>query len=119
MGGLGCGLQSVVPIPGAGGPGPDNDKMLFDSGRVNKLDKGVKGAGNANATQVLGQVREGPGEDPYVEIKAPTTVGNRSSVPYVRVLPSYRKKAESALDRQQIPKEHEKRVREYFNGLGK
>jgi chemotaxis protein histidine kinase CheA len=119
LGAVCMGLGSIVPIPGAGGPGPDDDRMLFDSGRVNKLDKGVAGAGKTNATQVVGQRREGPGEETYIEIKAPTTVGNRSSVPYVKVLPSYRKKAESALDRQQIPKEHEKRVREYFESLGK
>ncbi|MGV3616174.1 MAG: hypothetical protein ACO1SV_12640 [Fimbriimonas sp.] len=114
-GGLGLGLS--LPIPG--GPGPDNDQMLFDTGRVNKLEKEEAGAGKATATMVNGQRREGTGEEAYIEIKAPTTVGNRSSVPYVKVLPNYRKKAESALDRQQIPKEHEKRVREYFNSLGK
>jgi chemotaxis protein histidine kinase CheA len=114
-GGLGLGLS--LPIPG--GPGPDDDQMLFDTGRVNKLDKEEKGAGKTTPTSVTGERREGTGEEAYIEIKAPTTVGNRSSVPYVKVLPSYKKKAESALDRQQIPKEHEKRVREYFNSLGK
>lgn len=114
-GGLGLGLG--LPIPG--GPGPDNDQMLFDTGQVNKLAKEEKGAGKTTPTQVTGERREGTGEEAYIEIKAPTTVGNRSSVPYVKVLPSYKKKAESALDRQQIPKEHEKRVREYFNSLGK
>lgn len=114
-GGLGLGMN--LPIPG--GPGPDDDEMLFDSGRVNKLEKEAKGAGKTTPTMVNGERREGTGEEAYIEIKAPTTVGNRSSVPYVKVLPSYKKKAESALDRQQIPKEHEKRVREYFNSLGK
>ena len=114
---LGLGIPLGLPLPG--GPGPDDDKMLLDTGRVNKLDKEAVGAGKTTATQVKGQRREGVGEETYVEIKAPTTVGNRTSVPYVKVLPSYRKKAESALDRQQIPKEHEKRVREYFNSLGR
>ena len=54
-----------------------------------------------------------------IEIKAPTTVGNRSSVPYTQVLPSYKKKAESAMNRQEIPKEHQKRVKAYFESLNK
>jgi multidrug efflux pump subunit AcrA (membrane-fusion protein) len=108
-----------IPLPGAGGPGADDDSMVFDSGKVNQLEQGRKGAGKTQTTGVRGLMRETPEEDPYIEIKAPATVGNRSSVPYVQVLPSYRKKAESALDRQQIPKEHQKRVREYFNSLGK
>jgi hypothetical protein len=85
--------------------------------RINKLDKGVAGGGKTNATQVTGQRRETGEQEQYVEIKAPTTVGNRSSVPYVKVLPSYKKKAESALNKQEIPKEHQKRVKEYFEGL--
>jgi hypothetical protein len=44
-------------------------------------------------------------------------VGNRSSVPFRNVLPSYEKKAESALNRQQIPKQHQRRVKEYFDSL--
>lgn len=116
-GALGLGLGMSLPIPG--GPGPDDDEMPIDTGRVNRLDKEAKGAGKTTPTMVNGERRDGAGEEAYVEIKAPTTVGNRSSVPYVKVLPSYKKKAESALDRQQIPKEHEKRVREYFNSLGK
>jgi hypothetical protein len=71
----------------------------------------------ATPSMITGSQRP-TGEQAYVEIKAPSTVGNRSSVPYVRVLPSYRRKAESALNRQQIPKEHEKRVKEYFESLG-
>lgn len=93
--------------------------MLFDSGRINKLDKPVEGAGKASPTRVMGQRKEGAGEEAYIEIKAPTNVGTRSSVPYQKVLPSYKKKAESALNRQQIPKEHEARVKKYFDSLGK
>lgn len=95
------------------------DKMPFDTGQVNKFDKGVEGAGKTRTTQVRGERRDVPGADPYVEIKAPATTGNRTSIPYVNVLPKYRQRAESALKRDQIPKEHEKRVKEYFNGLGK
>jgi hypothetical protein len=93
--------------------------MLNNTGTINKSEKGNPGQGKATPTWSPTQRRETPGPEIYTEIKAPTTIGNRSSVPYVKVLPSYRKKAESALDRQQIPKQHEKRVKEYFESLGK
>jgi hypothetical protein len=86
---------------------------------INKLDKEEEGKGKTQATMIQGQKREGAGEETYIEIKAPTNVGTRSSVPYVKVLPSYKKKAESALNRKEIPKEHEKRVKEYFESLNK
>lgn len=112
------GLGSLIPIPGSGGPG-DHGHMLKDSGRVNHSENGGKGKGNADPSMVVGQQRPTLGEQAYVEIKAPTTVGTRSAIPYVKVLPSYKKKAESALEHQEIPKEHQKRVKEYFESLGK
>jgi len=111
-------MPGLLPIPGGGGPGSDQP-MPFDTGRINKLDKPLEAKGKSAPTMISGQRREGTGPEAYVEIKAPTNVGNRSSVPYKKVLPSYRRKAESALNRQQIPKEHEKRVKEYFESLGK
>ena len=100
-----------------GGGGVSKDDFFADTGVINKLDEGVEGQGKTNATMVTGQRREGMGEDAYVEIKAPTNVGTRSSIPYTKVLPSYKRKAESALNRQEIPKEHQKRVKEYFESL--
>jgi hypothetical protein len=103
-----------------GGPGADsgdeNDVMLFDTGKINKSETPIPGQGQTSATRVQGQRRE-EGEESYIEIRAPTHVGTRSSVPYNQVLPSYKKKAESAIERSEIPKEHQKRVREYFESL--
>ena len=113
--GLAPGLGRFA-LPGAGAP--SQDQWLGDSGHINKFDKGVAGGGTTTPTLVTGVKKEGAPDEAYVEIKAPAQVGNRSSVPYVKVLPSYRRKAESALRHDQIPKEHEKRVREYFEGLG-
>lgn len=56
-------------------------------------------------------------EERYIEIKAPTKPGDRASVPYLKVLPKYKKAAEKALKRSEIPKAHEKRVRDYFDSL--
>jgi hypothetical protein len=110
-----CGLHGRLPIPGRGSP--SEDQYAGDSGMINKLDKGVASKGTTHSTVITGAQRETAGQDPYIEIKAPTELGNRSSIPYVKVLPSYKKKAEAALDRQQIPKEHQKRVKEYFESL--
>jgi hypothetical protein len=110
-----CALHPRPPMPGRGAP--TEDVWTGDNGMINKLDKEQAGGGKTNSTMISGQKREMPTQDAYVEIKAPTTVGNRSSIPYVKVLPSYKKKAESALDRQEIPKQHEKRVKEYFESL--
>lgn len=114
--GIGMSMGLSLPIPG---PGGKYDIMSYDSGKINKLSKEAAGAGKTTATMISGSRRETAGEDAYIEIKAPTTVGTRSSVPYIKVLPSYRKKAESALNRQEIPKEYQERVRQYFGGLGK
>jgi hypothetical protein len=110
---IGAGLR--LPIPGAGAP--SDDVYAGDSGQINKLDKSVPGRGKTSATMVTGKRDESKGREAYIEIKAPTSVGTRTSVPYRQVLPSYRKKAEAALDRKEIPKEHQKRVREYFESL--
>lgn len=71
---------------------------------------------NANPLQVQGQRTE-QGEESYIEIKGPTGLGARSSLPYQKVLPQYKKQAEQALDRDQIPPEHRQRVRDYFDAL--
>jgi hypothetical protein len=108
-----------MPGMGLGGNGAaSQDNFFMNTDRINKLDKGVAGEGKTHETMISGQRRtDGLGEETYIEIKGPTNVGNRSSVPYKKVLPSYKKKAEQAIDRQKIPKQHEKRVREYFDSL--
>lgn len=111
---IGFGLP--VPIPRTGQPG--NGIMVQDNGKVNHSDKALKSEGSTQTSMISGEQRPGGEEQPYVEIKAPATLGNRSSVPYIKVLPSYRRKAESALNRQEISKEDQKRVRAYFEGLG-
>ena len=114
-GGLCFGLGSLLGL-GMPMPGPDNDVMLFDTGKVNHNKDGKAGQGNTNLTQIKGERRD-TGEEAYIEIKGPTTVGTRTSVKYTMVLPSYKKKAEEAIDKKSIPKQHEKRVKEYFDSL--
>ncbi|MBC8064595.1 MAG: hypothetical protein H7Y17_07180 [Chlorobia bacterium] len=107
-----------LPLPGFGMPSPSNpiDYMGVDTGKINKNENGKEGQGKTTLTQIKGQ-RQKNGEETYIEIKGPTTVGNRSGVKYTKVLPSYKKKAEEAMNKKTIPKQHEKRVREYFESL--
>ena len=114
-GGLGMGLMALL---GMRGNDVGEDGVFADTGHINRLDKPEEGKGKTFETQISGARRE-TGEETFVEIKAPTTVGNRTSVPYRTVLPSYRKKAEEALGRKAIPKDQEKRVRAYFESLTK
>lgn len=114
-GSSGAGM-AAPPVPSMGGP--QHGGQFSNTEKVAHVDDAWKQQGKGNPDMIHGSRRTTPGEEQYIEIKAPSTVGNRSAVPYVTVLPSYKKKAESALNRQQIPKEHEKRVKEYFESLG-
>lgn len=121
--GLAPGINGMMGLSGMGdGPevgAPSEDQWSGDRGWVHKYDKGLKGGGKTTESQVSGDRDETRGDETIVEIRAPATTGNRSSVPYRKVLPSYQKKAEQAIDRKQIPKEHQKRVKEYFESLGR
>lgn len=114
--GAGVGLGLLGLFPGNGGRSKDD--FFADTERINKLEEEAAGQGSAKTTMVRGERGE-QGEETYIEIKGPTSMGGRSSVPYQKVLPSAKKKAEEALKRKAIPKEHEKRVKEYFDSLGK
>ncbi len=119
--GIGLGLKGLQ-IPGSGTPPPgpgDTTPGIWqgDTGKIHKLDKPEASRGTTTTDVVNPDQRPSTGPQAYVEIRAPSTVGNRTSVPYRDVLPSYQKKAESALDRQQIPKEHQERVKKYFESL--
>jgi hypothetical protein len=105
-----------LPIPGLPSPSNPIDFMTADTGRINKNEKGKEGQGKTTLTQIKGE-RQKNGEETYIEIKGPTTVGTRSGVKYTKVLPSYKKKAEEAMNKKAIPKQHEKRVKEYFESL--
>ncbi|MBL8068359.1 MAG: hypothetical protein JNM28_07900 [Armatimonadetes bacterium] len=73
--------------------------------------------GKGNITAVRGERNEQKGTDAYTEIKAPTMVGSRTSVPYGQVLPGYRKTAESAVNNNKVKGKHKERVKEYFEQL--
>lgn len=59
-----------------------------------------------------------PGPAPSVEVLAPPSPGG-SDIPLSQVLPTYTKRAEQALNTQQIPPSERRRVRRYFEALRK
>ena len=92
--------------------------MFFsNTGMVHKSDKPEKSLGKTSLTAIKGQRDESKPGETYIDFKAPTMVGTRSSIAYTKDMLSYKKKAEQAMDRQKIPKEHQKRVKEYFDSL--
>jgi hypothetical protein len=101
----------------AGPGGPSKDNFFANTGVVHKSDKPEASQGKTNLTSVTGQRDPTKTGDTYIEFKAPTLVGNRSSIAYSRDVLSYKRKAEQAIDRQKIPKEHQKRVKDYFDSL--
>ncbi|MFM9874329.1 MAG: hypothetical protein ACKVQS_12795 [Fimbriimonadaceae bacterium] len=73
--------------------------------------------GKGKITAIRGERDEKRGQDAYTEIKAPTMVGSRTSVPYDKVLPGYKKTAESAVSNNKVKGKNRERVREYFEQL--
>lgn len=100
-----------------GDPGSSDDNAFADTGMVNKSEHEMETKGKTLSTGVKGEWNDDKGEQWSVTVKAPTQVGNRSSVPYQSVLPQYRHAAEKALSGGRIPKGQEKRVKEYFDSL--
>lgn len=99
------------------GPGsPTTDMWAGNTGVVPQGDKRDIKA-KTQPVQVTGE-RGRQGTETYVDIKGPSGVGMRSKTPYSAALPKYRKSAEQAIDRQEIPKSQQKRVRDYFDSLG-
>lgn len=100
-----------------GSPEPTQDDAFADTGKVNTSEHEMETKGRGLPTSVTGQWKEGQGEQWSVTVKAPTQVGNRTSVPYQSVLPQYKRAAEKAMSGGKIPKNQEKRVKEYFESL--
>jgi hypothetical protein len=103
----------------AGAGAPSKDLFFANTETVHKSEKPEASQGKTNLTSVTGQRDSSKPGETYIEFKGPTAVGSRSSIAYTRDVLSYKKKAEQAIDRQKIPKEHEKRVKAYFDSLTK
>ena len=113
---IGISLDALFGMP-LSSPAMDDDKMPMDTKQVKHNKNGEQGGGKATITQLSGKAQE-IGKESYIEIKGPARIGKRSGVPYRELLPDYRRKAESAIKRNAIPKKHETRVKKYFESLG-
>ncbi|MEQ1822060.1 MAG: hypothetical protein ABL949_06105 [Fimbriimonadaceae bacterium] len=104
----------MIPRWGPGDPGQDNNYR--DIGMVPQNDKPEDIKATQDLKVIKGQ-RQDQGDERYIEIRGPSGLGQKSKTPYFKVLPQYKKKAEDALDKDKIPREHQKRVKEYFDSL--
>lgn len=98
-------------------PGPGNGQELYFANN-HRIPLGASKDIKAKALPmgVSGERQEG-GTETYVEIRGPSGLGSKTRVPYTKILPKYKREAEQALDKQQIPPGDEKRVRDYFDSL--
>lgn len=126
--GMGMGMPGMGGMPGPGmpsggmpswgpsGPGQDQNFRNIDAIPLNKDPQDIKAGALPISTS--GQ-RQDRGSERYTEIRGPVKPGEKSQTPYYKVLPKYKKQAEDALNKDRIPKEHQKRVKEYFDSLTK
>lgn len=122
--GMGLGLtpgmgSSAMGSNGMRGPGgPGSGGQMDGEGEVPRQDNSTSAKVDGQIRSTRGQRDEKRGTDAFLEVRAPTTLGSRTSVPYSNVLPTYNRRAESALNGGKVPKKHQQRVRDYFKSLG-
>jgi len=111
-------MQQMMSMMGMGpdGSGGKQGGAYQGEGENEKGDP-MELEGKGKITAIRGERDEKRGQDAYSEIKAPTMVGSRTSVPYDKVLPGYKKTAESAVSNNKVKGKHRDRVREYFDQL--
>lgn len=116
-----CGLsgssaQGALSLGGKGRGGVSNDKWVGAHGSLSIDDKSsllkVKFSDRVVTSQIGGK-----GPETYTEVVGPSAPGGKTGVPYQNVLPQYRKAAESALNKEDIPPRLRGKVRNYFNSL--
>jgi hypothetical protein len=110
--GAALGLLGMLP-----GKGVSQDNFFANTGAVNKNESEQDIEAKSREHAVSGARDEKRGKETHIEIMGPTKAGDRTRTPYTALLPKYKKSAESAINRQQIPKSEQKRVREYFESL--
>ncbi|HEY3782416.1 MAG TPA: hypothetical protein VGL56_15145 [Fimbriimonadaceae bacterium] len=113
--GIGLGLFN---LPSMGVPGPGNGtEVNFANTHQIPLSKDPHDIKAKSDPRAIRGERAAQGTETYIEVKGPSGVGSKSRTPYVQVFKQYRKQAEQALDRQQIPPDQQKRVKDYFDSL--
>ncbi|HXG23519.1 MAG TPA: hypothetical protein VNJ09_03105 [Chthonomonadales bacterium] len=101
------------------GPGgPSNDRWAGAHGELIMDDKSALLHVKFEDRVLRSQIGE-KGPQSYTEVIGPSSVGDRSAIPYQKVLPRYEKSAETVLKRSDIPPRLRGKVRDYFDSLRK
>lgn len=117
MGAMGTGMSGgAMSRTGMNRPSTDKGNSVGRPEMFNQGDKQPELKIPLKNTPVRGQNPMLPGPADYQEYKDLPTAGG-SSVPLNRVLPSYQKSAEKAINKQNIPPAERKRVKKYFESL--
>lgn len=111
--GLGAGMGGIRQ-----GPAWDKGEYMGQPELFNQGDKQPELKIPLKDTAITGQQPLLPGPAEYQDFEAPPVPGG-SSVPLSKALPTYQKKAEQALNQQNIPPAERKRVKRYFESLQK
>ncbi|HUT74870.1 MAG TPA: hypothetical protein VM221_08560 [Armatimonadota bacterium] len=118
--GLGAGM-GLVPGVGSGigpGIGPGDSRSRYQPGMVDRPtgspQRTTVPLSDVNIRGQFGDRGDVAATEVYVP---PSSGGERGKVPYFRVLPSYRERAEDALRREEVPPEQRARVKRYFDAL--
>lgn len=110
-------MMQSMGMSGRDGRGGRDGGSYQGEGENPKRDDPMEMSGKGNVTAVRGERDEKRGNDSFSEIKAPTMLGSRTSVPYQEALPGYKKTAESAVSNNKVKGKHRQRVKEYFEQL--
>lgn len=116
LGALGLGPLAMSPSGSGRGGAWDKGDWFGQPENFNQGEKQPQLKIPMKNTPVRGQNPLMPGPADYQEFNAPPTPGD-SSIPLSRVLPSYQKSAENAMNKQDIPPAERKRVKKYFDSL--
>lgn len=115
--GLGAGMGAGGLSLGAKGRGGISaDKWVGAHGSLSVDDKSSLLKVKFEDRIVTSQIGN-KGPETYTEVIGPSAPGGKSGVPYQNVLPEYRKAAESALNKEDIPPRLRGKVRNYFDSL--
>ena len=92
-------------------PGPPN------GAHINMSDKEEKGLGKTHEIGIEADRKPTGQPAPYIEQKGLAKLTGPSSIPLLADVPASQRKAEEAIASQRIPKEHQERVKRYFEAL--
>ena len=92
-------------------PGPPS------GAHINMSNEEAKGEGKTNEIGIQAEVKPNSQPAPYIEQKGLAKLTGPSNIPLLADVAASSRKAEEAITNQRIPKEHQQRVKRYFEAL--